>query len=81
MFFIPYTASGFAACGKLFHSLFRRGLHDRDDRVRSGHRGYTILGGFRPVTTTDLIQSVVMSIALVAVLVYGDRCGRRLGVP
>ena len=33
--------------------------------------GYTITGGFRAVTTTDLIQSVVMSLALVAVLVYG----------
>lgn len=33
--------------------------------------GYTILGGFRAVTTTDLIQSVVMSLALVAVLGYG----------
>ena len=33
--------------------------------------GYTILGGFRAVTTTDLIQSIVMSMALVAVLVYG----------
>ena len=22
VFFVPYTASGFAACGKLFHSLF-----------------------------------------------------------
>ena len=33
--------------------------------------GYTILGGFRAVTTTDLIQSIVMSLALVAVLVYG----------
>ena len=22
IFFVPYTASGFAACGKLFHSLF-----------------------------------------------------------
>ena len=33
--------------------------------------GYPILGGFRAVTTTDLIQSVVMSLALVAVLGYG----------
>ena len=33
--------------------------------------GYTILGGFRAVTTTDLIQSVVMSLALIAVLGYG----------
>ena len=33
--------------------------------------GYTIMGGFRAVSTTDLIQSVVMSMALIAVLVYG----------
>ena len=33
--------------------------------------GYTILGGFRAVTTTDLIQSMVMSLALIAVLGYG----------
>ena len=29
------------------------------------------MGGFRAVSTTDLIQSVVMSMALIAVLVYG----------
>ena len=33
--------------------------------------GYTIMGGFRAVSTTDLIQSIVMSMALIAVLVYG----------
>lgn len=37
--------------------------------------GYTILGGFRAVTTTDLIQSVVMSLALIAVLGYGIVAG------
>lgn len=36
-----------------------------------GEKVYTITGGFRAVTTTDLIQSIVMSLALVAVLVYG----------
>ena len=71
VFFVPYTASGFAACGKLFHSLF--GVDYMAAMLVSALVivGYTILGGFRAVTTTDLIQSVVMSIALVAVLAYG----------
>ena len=71
IFFVPYTASGFAACGKLFHSLF--GVDYMIAMIVSALVivGYTILGGFRAVTTTDLIQSVVMSIALVAVLAYG----------
>ena len=30
--------------------------------------GYTIMGGFGAVCTTDLIQSIVMSIALVTVV-------------
>ena len=68
---MPYTASGFAACGKLFHSLF--GVDYMAAMVVSACVivGYTITGGFRAVTTTDLIQSIVMSLALVAVLVYG----------
>ena len=71
VFFVPYTASGFAACGKLFHSLF--GVDYMAAMLVSALVivGYTILGGFRAVTTTDLIQSIVMSLALVAVLVYG----------
>ena len=71
VFFIPYTASGFAACGKLFHSLF--GVDYMAAMLISALVivGYTILGGFRAVTTTDLIQSIVMPLALVAVLGYG----------
>ena len=71
IFFIPYTASGFAAIGKLFNSLF--GF----DYMVSMLVGaavvilYTILGGFLAVSTTDLIQSVVMTIALVVVLGFG----------
>ena len=62
---------GLAACGKLFHSLF--GVDYMAAMLVSALVivGYTILGGFRAVTTTDLIQSIVMSLALVAVLVYG----------
>ena len=71
VFFIPYTASGFKAIGTLFNSLF--GVDYMAAMLVSALIivGYTILGGFRAVTTTDLIQSIVMSMALVAVLVYG----------
>ena len=71
VFFIPYTASGFAACGKLFNSLF--GVNYMAAMIISALVivGYTITGGFRAVTTTDLIQSIVMTLALVVVLGYG----------
>ena len=38
IFFIPYTASGFAACGKLFHALFGVNYHDGDDHLRDRYR-------------------------------------------
>ncbi|MCR5716532.1 MAG: sodium/proline symporter [Lachnospiraceae bacterium] len=68
VFFVPYTASGFAACGKLFHSLF--GVNYMVAMIASALiiTGYTIMGGFKAVSTTDFIQSIVMSIALVVVL-------------
>ena len=55
VFFIPYTASGFAACGKLFNSLF--GVDYMAAMILSAVVivGYTIMGGFRAVSTTDLI--------------------------
>ncbi len=71
VFFIPYTASGFAACGKLFNSIF--GV----DYVLAMVVAaiiivfYTVLGGFRAVSTTDLIQSVVMTIALIVIVLFG----------
>ena len=71
VFFVPYTASGFAACGKLFNSLF--GVDYTVAMVGSAIIIvlYTVTGGFKAVSTTDFIQSIVMSIALIAVLVYG----------
>ena len=68
IFFVPYTASGFAACGKLFHTLF--GVDYMAAMIVSALViiGYTIMGGFGAVCTTDLIQSIVMSIALVTVV-------------
>lgn len=71
IFFIPYTASGFAACGKLFNSLF--GVDYTAAMVVAALIivGYTIMGGFGAVSTTDLVQSIVMTLALVIVLTYG----------
>ena len=71
VFFIPYTASGFAACGKLFNSLF--GVDYMVAMLISAAVivGYTIMGGFKAGSTTDLIQSIVMTIALVVVVTFG----------
>ena len=70
IFFIPYTASGFAACGKLFNQLF--GVNYMVAMIVSAAIivGYCALGGFLAASTTDLIQSIVMTIAIVIVVVY-----------
>ena len=71
IFFIPYTASGFAACGKLFSTLF--GVSYLPAMIVSAVIivGYTALGGYLAASTTDLIQSIVMSIALISVVIFG----------
>lgn len=71
IFFVPYTASGFAACGKLFHSLF--GVNYVTAMVISAIViiAYTSLGGFLAASITDFIQSIIMSVALITVIFYG----------
>ena len=71
IFFIPYTASGFAACGKLFSTLF--GVPYFGAMLVSAIVivAYTALGGFSAASTTDLIQSIVMSVALISVVLFG----------
>lgn len=71
IFFIPYTASGFAACGKLFSTLFGVDYFWAMIISATVIVGYTALGGFLAASTTDLIQSIIMSIALVIILGYG----------
>ena len=71
VFFIPYTASGFAACGKLFNSLFGVNYHVAMLISAAIIVAYCTLGGFLAASTTDLIQSIVMSIALVVVILFG----------
>jgi sodium/proline symporter len=71
VFFVPYTASGFAACGKLFSSLF--GWNYAVSMLISAAVivAYTTLGGFNAASTTDLIQSIVMTFALILVFAFG----------
>ena len=71
IFFVPYTASGFAACGKLFSTLFD--IPYATAMVVSAIIivAYTALGGYLAASTTDLIQSIVMSLALIIVVLFG----------
>ena len=71
IFFIPYTASGFSACGKLFNTLF--GMNYMVAVVLSAAVIilYCVLGGFLAVSTTDLLQSITMTIALIVVVGFG----------
>ncbi len=71
IFFIPYTASGFKAIGTLFSSLFGVDYHISMILGALVIVGYTIMGGFMAVSTTDLIQSIVMTIALVVIVFFG----------
>lgn len=72
VFFIPYTASGFSACGKLFSSLF--GMDYVTAMVISAAVIviYCTLGGFLAASTTDFVQSIVMTIALFVVVGFGE---------
>lgn len=71
VFFTVYTASGFAACGTLFNSVF--GLNYQASMIVCAIVIvlYTSLGGFLAASTTDFIQGLLMSFAIVIVLVVG----------
>ena len=71
IFFIPYTASGFKAIGTLFSSLFGVDYHIAMVVGAVVIIVYTVLGGFLAVANNDLIQSIVMSIALVVIVCFG----------
>lgn len=71
IFFIPYTASGFAACGKLFASLFGVDYFVAMIVSAAVIVGYTALGGFLAASTTDLVQSIIMTMALVVIMTFG----------
>ena len=71
VFFVPYVASGLAAIGKLFNSLF--GWNYMLSLIVGAIViiSYTSVGGFSAVATMDLIQSVIMTVALCVIVVFG----------
>ncbi len=71
IFFVPYTASGFAACGKLFNSLFGFDYEKAMLVSAAVIVAYCALGGFMAASVTSLIQSIVMTLALIIVLFFG----------
>ena len=71
VFFVPYTASGFSAIGKLASTLFGVDYHAVMIVGSIILVAYTVMGGFLAASITDLIQSVVMTIALFVVVCFG----------
>ena len=79
IFFIPYVASGFAACGKLFNTLF--GIDYAFAMIVSAIiiALYCSLGGFKAVCMTDLVQSIAMTLSLIIVIFFGINQAGGLG--
>ena len=71
VFFVPYTASGFKAIGTLFQTLFGFDYHVSMLVGALVVVLYTVIGGFVAVSTTDLIQSIVMTFSLLAIVIFG----------
>ncbi len=71
IFFVPYVASGLAAIGKLFNSLFGWNYMLAVVVGAIVIISYTSVGGFSAVATMDLIQSVIMTVALCIIMVFG----------
>ena len=71
IFFVPYVASGLAAIGKLFNSLFGWNYMATVILGAVVIISYTSVGGFSAVATMDLIQSIIMSLALIVITGFG----------
>ena len=71
IFFVPYTASGFVACGKIFSTLFDVPYVTAMIISAVIILIYTAIGGFMAASTTDFIQGILMTAALIGVLFFG----------
>lgn len=71
VFYVPYTASGFAACGKLFGTLFNFQYAPAMIISAVVIVAYTACGGFKAASVTSLVQSLIMVFALATVLIFG----------
>ena len=80
VFFVPYVASGLAAIGKLFNSLFGWNYLAAVIIGAIVIISYTSVGGFSAVATMDLIQSVIMTCALVVIITFSIYQAGGMGV-
>ena len=71
VFYVPYTASGFSACGKLFGTLFGYDYVPTMIISAAVIVAYTACGGFKAASVTSLVQSLIMVFALAVVLIFG----------
>ena len=71
VFYVPYTASGFSACGKLFGTLFGYDYVPTMIISAAVIVAYTTCGGFTAASVTSLVQSLIMVFALAVVLIFG----------
>ena len=69
-FFAVYTSSQFAAGAKLFSSILNMEYQHALIIGSIVIIGYTLLGGFLAVTFTDVIQGILMFLALIIVPIY-----------
>lgn len=73
IFFVPYVASIFVSCGKLFVAIFNTNYFVTMLISAIVIVTYTSMGGFMAASVTSLVQSIVMTVALIIVLIFGVR--------
>ncbi len=71
IFFTVYTASGFAACGKLFSSTMGIDYHGAMIVCGLVIACYTFIGGFLAASTSDFVQGTLMFFSIIIVLIVG----------
>ncbi|MDO4666011.1 MAG: sodium/proline symporter PutP [Actinomycetaceae bacterium] len=71
VFFTFYVSSGMVAGGTFFESAFGMDYHLGMVLVASVVLLYTLVGGFLAVSWTDMVQGIMMLLALVAVPIAG----------
>ena len=71
IFFVPYISSGFAACGKLFSLLFNYDYHISMILGAIVMIGYVYIGGFLAASITQLVQGIIMIVALAFIVLFG----------
>ncbi|MDO4259586.1 MAG: sodium/proline symporter PutP [Actinomycetaceae bacterium] len=71
VFFTFYVSSGMVAGGKFFESSFGMNYHLGMVIIAATTVLYTLVGGFLAVSWTDVVQGLMMVVALIAVPIVG----------